>query len=115
MSLLNTAVLCAAVAVTPLPAFAQQKPRPDPTDAKAPVSATGYDSIFRSYVPDREVQPAGWREINDEAGQIGGHAGQMRGATGGAGRSVVPVGKPDTKPPAQADTPAAGSHAGHRK
>lgn len=115
MRIFNNTVLCFAFALMPLLAFAQQKTRPDPADAAASVAATSYDSAFNNYIPDREVKPAGWKEVNDEVGQLGGHVGHMRGATGGAGRSAVPGSKPAAKPSAQPDKPAAGGHAGHQK
>jgi hypothetical protein len=102
-------------AVLPLPAFGQQLTHSDPTDAAAPAAAISYESAFSNYTPDLEVKPAGWRQVNDEAGQVGGHAGHMRGATGGADSSAVPGSKPASAPSTQPDEPAAGGHAGHRK
>ena len=115
MSTFNNTVLCLAVAVMPVLAFAQQKPRSDPADAAAPVPAMSYDSAFKNYIPDREIKPAGWKEVNEEVSRIGGHAGLTRGATGGAGRPAVPGGKPAGKPSAQPDKPASNGHSGHPK
>lgn len=114
MSILKNTILCFAVAGVPLQPLAQQKTRPDPADAGAPVPATSYDSVFHNYVSDREPKAAGWKEVNDEVGLIGGHVGHIRGATGGAGRTAAPGGKPvgELTP---ADQPAASGHAGHPK
>jgi len=117
MHIFRIAGLALALTAVPLPALAQQTKdtRPDPARPSAPVPAMGYDSAFRDYVPDREVEPAGWKAVNEEVGQLGGHMGHMRGATGGAGRSAVPGTKPGAKPAGQPDKPAAGGHAGHAK
>jgi len=107
MHIFRIAGLALALTAVPLPALAQQTKdtRPDPARPSAPVPAMGYDSAFRDYVPDREVEPAGWKAVNED----------MRGATGGAGRSAVPGTKPGAKPAGQPDKPAAGGHAGHAK
>jgi len=115
MSIFNSTLLCVAVAVVPLLAFAQHKTRPDPADAALSASAASHESTFDRYIPDRDVEPAGWKEVNDEVGQFGGHVGLMRGATGSAGRPAAPAGKAENKPAAESVKPAARGHAGHHR
>ena len=98
MKMFKSTVLCIALVAAALPACAQQKARPGPADAAASVAAAGYDSAFSDYVKDSEVAPAQWKEVNDEVGRIGGHAGYMRGATGNAVKPAVPNVTPAAKP-----------------
>ena len=45
----------------------------------APASTTaGYRSVFTDYRPYADPQPASWRELNQRAGALGGHRGQIR-------------------------------------
>ncbi len=116
----------AAFGAIALDAFAQHAAAPSPTDAAARVPQATYRSAFEGYVPYREQALAPWREVNDEVGRIGGHAGIFRGAaqaapgTPGTGAVIAPEagmqapgrGAPaDGKPPGK---PAAGGgHHGH--
>jgi hypothetical protein len=72
----------AAMAALPFAVGARQKqPQADPTDATAPVSVSAYESAFKNYrsASDEQQSPdKTWRAANDEAGKLGGHAGQMK-------------------------------------
>ena len=63
----------------------------DPTQAWARVPGLQYESAFHDYVPYREQPPAAWREINDEAGRLGGHVGMFRSAGGAQPQSGAPA------------------------
>jgi hypothetical protein len=100
----------------PALAGAQQTARPDPADPAATAPAPAYDSVFKTYVPQREVMPAAWKDINDEAARIGGHVGSIRqsGLPGAApgGKSRAESASPSTVPsPAMPAMPGHG--AGH--
>ena len=101
-----------AVAMPAAPAQ-QQAGRPVSTDPEAIVPPTRYESAFGDYVPYSEPKIAPWRDINDEAARIGGHAGAM-GQSGvpGETRESIPV----TAPAAPSSTrPAMPGHgAGHK-
>ena len=70
-------IVVAAVAAIPS-ALAQLSGRPAPSDPAATVPPVRYESAFRDYVPHREPEIASWRDINDAAARIGGHAGALR-------------------------------------
>lgn len=59
-------------------AAAQNAPRPDPTDPKARTPKIEYRSSFEGYRPYKEPELASWREVNAEAGSLGGHRGQLQ-------------------------------------
>jgi hypothetical protein len=82
---------------------AAQQPRPDPSDPKARVPAVEHRSAFESYRRYAQPEVSGWREMNDEAGRVGGHVGMHRQGTA----------KPGAKPPAAAPS-AQGGHEGHK-
>jgi hypothetical protein len=88
-------------------AAAQEGARRDPSKWTASEPRFEYRSAFSDYRSFSEEKLAPWRDVNDEVGRIGGHA----GATGHAKPAptkpgAVPEG---AKPPAKA--PAAhGSH-----
>lgn len=113
MNRLSATCLTIVVMATPVLAGAQQKARPDPADPAAAAPAPAYDSVFRTYVPQREVKPAAWKDINDEMGRLGGHAGHTRDSVDPA--APAPATAPANKPPAQQTRPVAGGHAGHHK
>jgi len=74
---ISPALLMYAAWLVVVPAYAESKAvQPSRRDARAPEPK--YESVFRSYVPYRETQPAPWREVNDEVGRIGGHVGMFR-------------------------------------
>lgn len=81
-------------------AAAQQAARPDPADSKAVVPAQRYESVFKDYRPYADPQIARWRELNEEAGRLGGHTGH--------------VAKPGEKSKPVAKTASPQGHAGHK-
>ncbi|MFN7085238.1 MAG: hypothetical protein ACK4N4_01270 [Burkholderiales bacterium] len=44
--------------------------------------AVGYESAFSGYIPHRDPEIASWRDVNDQAARIGGHAGTLRPSGG---------------------------------
>lgn len=74
-----TAVLLATCAsmLTPFAANAQPSAQRDPADPSVPVSAARYESAFEGYQAFQDQKPAPWKEINEEMGRLGGHAGHM--------------------------------------
>ena len=81
-------------------AVAQQATRPDPADMKAPVPALRYESAFKDYRPYVDPQIARWRDLNEEAGRLGGHMGH--------------VAKPGEKGKAASKTAPPQEHGGHK-
>jgi hypothetical protein len=73
---------------------AQQPQRTDPADPKARVPGVEYRSAFEGYQRYAEPEVSRWREMNDEAGRVGGHAGMHR--QGGASKRAP-------KPPAHGE------------
>jgi len=63
--------------------------RPTPDDAAAPVAPSEYESAFKGYQPYRDEPLAPWREVNDTAGQVGGHVGVLRAEQRGAARPAA--------------------------
>ena len=82
-------------------AAAQQAARPDPADPKAPGASRSHESAFKDYRPYADPAVGRWREANQEAGRLGGHAGHLPPATKGSA-------KPETK------GHAPGSHGSHK-
>jgi hypothetical protein len=99
------AAVAALSALLPAPgAHAQSQARPDPADPNAAVPAFGYQSAFGDYKRHTDPAVRGWREVNDEVGRIGGHAGALRAAPSGEGHGAhAPL-----APPAPPATPAPG-------
>ena len=77
-------------------AAAQQQARPEPTNAKATVPASRYESAFSGYRGFREEPLAQWRDTNDEVARAGGHSGIFRGSASDAAKA--PHQKPSPKP-----------------
>jgi hypothetical protein len=102
--ILSTFLLCVGGS-----AAAQSDVRRDPSDAQARVPAVQYRSAFTEYQPFREPEIEKWREMNDQARDLGGHRGQ--GAKPESG-STKPAAKPETAP---AQQPPAGGHGGHHR
>lgn len=84
------ALYCVAHASAALSAEANPAARP-----LAPTTAPAYVSVFVVYQPWQEAKPAPWKGVNEEVGQIGGHAGSVREA------KPAPTG-PTGSPPAEA-------------
>lgn len=61
----------------------------------------GYDSAYADYKPYIDAPPAPWREANDLAARVGGHAGIFAGST--HGHDAPP---PDPAPARQEAAPA---------
>lgn len=99
MNRFSATCLIIVMMATPVLAGAQQMARPDPADPAAAAPAPIYDSVFKTYVPQREVKPAAWKDINDEAARIGGHVGILR-------QSGMPDGKPIAGPASPSTTPS---------
>jgi hypothetical protein len=102
--ILSTFLLCAGGS-----AAAQSDVRRDPSDAQARVPAVQYRSAFTEYQPYREPEIEKWREMNDQARDLGGHMGQA--ARPGSG-DTKPATRPETAP---AQEPPAGGHGGHHR
>lgn len=88
------------VAATAAALAAAQQSRPDPRDPKAAVPAVEYRSALETYRRYSEPEVSGWREMNEEARRIGGHAGIVREQPQAA--------KPEAKPASEA------GHGGHK-
>ncbi len=72
-----------------------------------------YDSAYSGYKAHVEEPVASWREVNDEAARVGGHAGIFSGAMHhGHGTAKPAEAAPAAKPPA-AVTPPPAQHGGH--
>lgn len=86
------AVAAVAAAAT---AAAQEPRRPDPANPAAAAPAVRYQSPFEGYRSLADDKPADWRQSNDEAGRLGGHAGQVPGSVPPrpAAQSAAPAGK----------------------
>lgn len=72
----------------------------------------GYESPFKDYRGYRDEAPRGWREVNDEVRDVGGHAGVLKAAEGGPDRAPAPGAPPAPNAPA-APGHCAGGHAMH--
>ena len=108
-----------------LVAFAQQAPLPAGTSAAVVPAGLQYRSAFEGYRAYQEPTARSWREVNEEAASLGGHAGQLKPA----GTSTAPQvtkpeatgatgGAPPAGPPAAAakpTKPANAAHEGHGK
>ena len=68
--------LAVGVVAQPPAALAQPRPRPDDPAVKTLPSAP--PSAFAGYRPFRDEPQTPWREVNDEVGRLGGHAGHMK-------------------------------------
>jgi len=92
-----------------MPAAAQQPSRAHPADPRAVAPSPEYASAFDGYQPFRDEKLASWREVNDEAGRVGGHLGIFGGANAHAGHGVAQSVKTPTAsaPAAGTSTPAA--------
>jgi hypothetical protein len=92
-----------------LPAIAQTKPaaKEDATRANAAVPASMYQSAFEGYQPYREQSIAGWREVNDEVGRVGGHAGMF------GGTAAAPAKEATGQQPQRSAPAAPGHHTAH--
>ena len=74
----------AALVCLPVAATAQHHSKHSPADAAAPVAASAYESAFKNYRASdvgSETPDKVWRRANDDMGQLGGHAGQMKDGT----------------------------------
>ena len=82
-------------------ATAQQASRPDPADPKAPSAGRTHESAFKDYRPYADPAVGRWREANEQAGRLGGHAGHLPASAKGNA-------KPETK------GNALGGHGSHK-
>lgn len=106
------AALLFAAALVPLPIFAAQpSPATNPASPDAPVRQSTYESAFAGYQSYKDEKPASWREVNDEVGRVGGHAGIF----GGAGHASHGSGKSSTNSPPAASKPQQAPHSMHGK
>jgi hypothetical protein len=91
------AVAATAAALNVAFGIALAQPAAKSRTAPAP-SAPVYRSAFDSYRPWRADEPsADWRQANQEMGQLGGHAGHLRGAPPSPSTSSSTT-KPSPKP-----------------
>lgn len=81
-------------------ATAEEKPRPDPADARAKVPPADYRSAFEGYRAFADEQLGDWRRANEEVGIAGGHAGHRPGQDAGP-----PTAKPQPGPAESAPRP----------
>jgi hypothetical protein len=98
--LCTTLLLCCATTGIGLsPALAQP---PIAANSPAPANAAllpPYDSAFDSYRPFREEATNRWRELNEEVGRIGGHAGVLKaGPAQPAANATSPAAAPSPSP-----------------
>lgn len=59
-------------------AFAQGGARNDPAAAQPAAQPLRYESAFEGFRPFQEQELASWREVNEEAARVGGHAGVLK-------------------------------------
>jgi hypothetical protein len=78
----------AALSLTFGAALAQSREKPSPAPA---LDAPTYQSVFDSYRPWRDETRADWRKANEEMGQLGGHAGQLRASPATPAASPAPA------------------------
>ncbi len=110
MAVLNKYFLIVAAAAMMPVASAQQAGRPLPSDPAATVPPAGYESAFSGYVPNNEQAIASWRNVNDEAARIGGHAGSLRQSGVDGSKSRAESASPSTAPsPARPAMPGHGT------
>ena len=76
-------MLLAMLGTLALDTAGQQATRLRPDDPSAAVPAVDYRSPLEGYVRFRDEIPRPWRELNDEVGRTGGHAGIL-GQSGNA-------------------------------
>ncbi len=112
----TTPTLLAALMLLPAAAPAQNAPRSDPLDARAPVAPLIYRSAFSGYKPLTSDAPQlSWREANDAVERIGGWRAYAREANAPAAAPSAPAASP---PGAPASAPRASRPAtpapGHR-
>lgn len=86
-------VCFALAALLAASASAQQAAQPHPADPKAGGSMRPYESSLRDYRPYVEPEVGRWREANQDAGRLGGHAGHTRKET----EAAKPAGKAPAK------------------
>lgn len=95
----TTPTLLAALMLLPLAASAQDAPRPDPLDAKAPVAPLVYRSAFAGFKPlASDAPPLPWREANDAVERIGGWRAYAREANAPAAAPSAPAASPPAAP-----------------
>ncbi len=109
---LKLAVLCCACAAFWAPAaMAQQHTKAGPADPDTAAPQAPYESAFAGYRNYQDEKSASWREVNDEVGRVGGHAGIF----GGAGHAGHGPTMPLTHPPSAASKPQQMPHSMHGK
>ncbi len=124
--------LASAVVVLASAGALAQAPAIPARSLDAPGSVV-YHSAFEGYRPYSEPERQSWRASNDEAGTLGGHVGQIRGAASSMNRrsdtrrSTAAPQRGEAHPPSVASpstpprhdepahkTPGASSHRGHK-
>ncbi len=91
MQLKLAMLYCVCAAFWLSPAMAQQRANANPADPRAEVPTTRYQSAFTGYQSFRDEKPAPWREVNDEAGRVGGHLGIFGGGARTSHGATKPV------------------------
>lgn len=75
-------------------ALADDRPRSNPGDPKAPVPESEHRSALKDYRRFVDEDVASWREVNDEVARVGGHAGVFRADAPPPPESKRPKGRP---------------------
>ena len=86
--------ILALTAFAPVLALAQPAV-PDPADAKAAVPPLAYESAIPRAKP-AEAKPGPWKQVNEQVGRLGGHAGHLK--------ALEPSTSPAKRPPAAPGT-----------
>jgi hypothetical protein len=110
----------AMLAAAPFAAVAQDNSPPrtpaDPSDPAVAAAPPAYESVFRDYLKaaeQDELPATAWREANDNAGRLGGHAGQAK-ASAETAIFVTPATPATPAAAAPASAPAPDNHGHHR-
>ncbi len=99
-------------------AVAQQSVSQTPIPVTPPSSSMSYESAFADYRPMQDIKMApvleDWRAANDTVGQIGGHAGVLKGGSSTAAQPMQHAKPAQASPQNAPVTPSKPSpHQGH--
>ena len=80
------------------PAFAMAQPAvPDPANPKAEVAPLRYESAIARAKPP-EPKPGTWKQLNEEVGRLGGHAGHLKATESAPAKDSGSSPKPRSRP-----------------
>lgn len=102
-------VLFALITVPFTSHAAQPEPGSGPLSADVSVRPPVYESAFTGYRRYADEKLAGWREVNEEVGRVGGHIG-IFGGGGHAGHSASSKPAVNAPPAGQKPQPASPIH-----